>query len=225
MTKPRKAQMSLDSTPYYYCSSSCNKKTFLSGIDEESNKNYDSRRIWIEERLKFLSTVFSIQHCALNVLAHHYHIILFIDQSKARSWSTPEVVRRWHQIFNGSPLSRKFLKDQALSDEDRTKLLDQVEIWRKRLMDISWYMRCANESIAREINKEEKSTGRFWEGRFKSKALNDETALKACLRYVAPNKQHASTLPFPNLGANKHAKSSRNKSRSERPLAQGTYNA
>ena len=198
MTKPRKAQMSLDSTPYYYCSSSCNKRTFLSGVDPETQKNYESRRKWIEERLEFLSSVFSIQHCALDVLAHHYHIILHIDQDAAKAWTTMEVISRWHKIFNGSSQSRRLLKGAPLSEEQQSELDKQVQTWRNRLMDMSWYMRCANESIAREVNREEKCTGRFWEGRFKSKALNDETALQACMRYVTPISRKVAAISMNN---------------------------
>ena len=47
-------------------------------------------------------------------------------------------------------------------------LKETVARYRDRLMDISWFMRLLNESIARQANQEDNCTGRFWEGRFKS---------------------------------------------------------
>jgi hypothetical protein len=48
-------------------------------------------------------------------------------------------------------------------------------------------MRFLTESLARVANREDKTTGRFWEGRFKMQRLLDEWAVAACLVSVALN--------------------------------------
>ena len=67
---------------------------------------------------------------------------------------------------------------------DRITLNETIKEYWRRLFDMSWFMRDLNEYIAREANKEDHWTGRFWEGRFKSQALLDESALLTCMAYM-----------------------------------------
>ena len=58
---------------------------------------------------------------------------------------------------------------------------------RQRLSDISWWMGRLSQKIAVRANHEDKCTGRFWEGRYKSQALLDEASILACAMYVDLN--------------------------------------
>jgi len=187
MPQSRKTQISLIDTPYYHCVSRCVRRSFLCGTDKYTGQSYEHRRGWVEERLLFLSSVFSISICAYAVMSNHTHVVVCVDKDMADSWSMKEVVRRWHQLYLGTLLSQKYQRGDALSKGEMISLEETVTIYRQRLYDISWLMRNLNEHIAREANKEDGCTGRFWEGRFKSQALLDESAVLACMAYVDLN--------------------------------------
>jgi len=162
MPQPRKNQISLINTPYYHCVSRCVRRSFLCGEDKFTGQSYEHRRGWVEERLLFLGSVFSIDICAYAVLGNHTHVVLCVDKYLAESWSTEEVVRRWHRLYQGTLLSQKYQRGDTLSKGELTSLEETVTIYRQRLYDISWLMRNLNEYIAREANKEDKCTGRFY---------------------------------------------------------------
>jgi REP element-mobilizing transposase RayT len=197
MPQPRKNQISLIDTPYYHCVSRCVRYSFLCGKDKFTGQSYEHRRGWVEDRLLFLSSVFSIGICAYAVMSNHTHVVVCVDKDLAENWSTEEVVRRWHQLYQGTLLSQKYQKGGTLSKGELISLEETVTIYRQRLYDISWFMRNLNEHIAREANKEDGCTGRFWEGRFKSQALLDECAVLACMAYVDLNPIRAKMDTMP----------------------------
>jgi REP element-mobilizing transposase RayT len=197
MPKPRKSLVSLDTTPYYHCVSRCVRRAFLCGDDTFTGKSFEHRRQWIEDRLLKLGSVFAIDVCAYAVMSNHYHVVLHINQPQALFWSVHEVIERWHQLFKGSLLSQRYLQGELSGKAEQNALSEKVEEWRERLMSISWFMRCANEPIAREANREDAVTGRFWEGRFKSQALLDEKALVTGMVYVELNPIRARMAETP----------------------------
>jgi hypothetical protein len=187
MPKPRKALVSLQDTPYYHCISRCVRRAFLCGQDVLTGQSYDHRRQWILEKLIELTGCFAIDCCGYALMSNHYHLVLFVDRDAAKDWSQDEVIERWQKLFKGSVLVDRYRSGQNLCRAEREVVDLLVSSWRERLMDISWFMRCINESVARRANQEDQCTGRFWEGRFKSQALLDEKALAACLAYVDLN--------------------------------------
>ncbi|WP_448570043.1 transposase [Thalassotalea ganghwensis] len=197
MATARQRQISLTDTPYYHCISRCVRRAFLCGEDNVSGKSYEHRRVWIEEKLLSLSKSFAIDVCAYAVMSNHFHVVLYIDQEAAKRWSTSEVLERWHHMFKGTLLTRRYMKEGQLEEYLMPSLLETVEVYRNRLMDISWFMRQVNEPIARQANREDGCTGRFWEGRFKSQALLDEAALAACMAYVELNPIRANIADVP----------------------------
>lgn len=197
MPKPRKALVSLEATPYYHCVSRCVRRAFLCGEDSVTGKSFEHRRQWIETRLFSLTKIFALDICAYAVMSNHYHVVLHVDRELAVSWSMLEVIEHWHNLFNGTVITHKHLNGEEMSRAELDVAYQLAELWRKRLMDISWFMRCLNEGIARESNKEDGCTGRFWEGRFKSQALLDEKALAACMAYVDLNPIRAGMAKTP----------------------------
>jgi len=144
-----------------------------------------------------LSTIFAIDIAAYAVMSNHYHVLLHINQHKATAWSERDVIEHWHKLLKGNLFSQKYLSGEPLHKAEKIVLDQVIEEWRNRLSSISWFMRCANEPIAREANNEDNVSGRFWEGRFKSQALLDEKALAACMAYVDLNPIRAKMAMTP----------------------------
>ena len=131
--------------------------------DKFTGQSYEHRRGWVEERLLFLSSVFSIGICAYAVMNNHTHVVvLCVDKDLAQSWSMEEAIKRWHQLYQGMLLSQKYQRGEKLSKNECISLDETVKIYRQRLYGISWLMRNLNEYIAREANKEDKCTDRFY---------------------------------------------------------------
>jgi hypothetical protein len=59
---------------------------------------------------------------------------------------------------------------------------------RRRLKDLSWFMKALRETIARRANHGDGVSGAFWDGRYRCRRLIDETAILICGIYVDLNQ-------------------------------------
>jgi REP element-mobilizing transposase RayT len=197
MTRPRNELISVQDTPYYHVVSRCVRRSFLCGVDHSTGKDYEHRRQWIEDRIRILSSLFSIDICAYAVMSNHLHIVLKLCPIQAQSWSNTEVVTRWLSLFKGPLLIQQWHAGETLCKAQHDAVNDMIEIYRTRLASLSWFMKCLNEPIARQANQEDKCTGHFWESRYKSQALLTEEALLSCMAYVDLNPIRADMAATP----------------------------
>lgn len=178
--------------------SRCVRRAFLCGDDPVSGESYEHRRQWIRDRLEFLASVFGIDCLTYAIMSNHIHLILRSRPDMVATWSDEEVARRWLRLFparrekDGSPAEP--------TDAEIASIVNQADVLgerRRRLSDISWWMRCTTEHIARRANREDECTGHFWEGRYKCQLVLDEASLLACAAYVDLNPVRAALAETP----------------------------
>lgn len=197
MTQPRNRLVSLEDTPYYHCVTRCVRRAFLCGKDPATGADRDHRRRWLVDRMRELTGIFAVDLCSYAVMSNHYHIVIRVNPRRAQQWAEKTVTYRWLKMYSGPDVVKQWLSGRNLTDGELEIVRATTVIWRKRLFDLSWFMRCLNEPIARRANVEDGCTGRFWEGRFHSQALLDERALLSCMAYVDLNPLRAGMAETP----------------------------
>lgn len=197
MTRPRKELVCINNTPFYHITSRCVRRTFLCGFDKHSGRNYEHRRQWIVNRIRLLSSIFTIDICAYAVMSNHYHLTLKLNPEEAKNWSTDEVIQRWLNIYKGPKIVQRYQAGESLTNEENITLKNTVREWRRRLTALDWFMKCLNEPIARAANKEDQCTGHFWQARYKSQSLPTTEAVLSCMAYVDLNPVRAGIADTP----------------------------
>ena len=173
----------------YHCINRCVRRSMLCGWDPFTQRSYEHRQVWLQHRLMFLASVMAIDIEGFCTMANHLHLIVRNRPDVAAQWSPEEIARKWLQLCPPhKPGSREVAETPSQADLDAIiNNPARVEQLRMRLSNPSWLMRFLTESLARVANREDQTTGRFWEGRFKMQRLLDEWAVAACLVYVDLN--------------------------------------
>ncbi len=185
MTYARSILIPKGSTGTFHCVSRCVRRAYLCGEDRLTGRSFEHRRQWVEARIHELAGIFGVAIWGYAVMSNHLHVVVQILPEAVSRWSNAEVVERWMRLYPRQDQSPEMRAEVLAGNAER------IEELRERLSNLSWFMRCLVEPIARAANKEDICKGRFWEGRFKAQSLLDENAVLAAMAYVDLNPVRA----------------------------------
>lgn len=175
----------------YHTWSRCVQRAFLCGEDPTTGRNYEHRRGWIKSLLKYLASVFAVDVGNYTVLSNHQHLIVRTRPDISAAWSDEEVAWRWLLAW---PSWRDNQWKREPTDEEIQDLLQQEEripVLRSNLASLSWFMARWKEPVAKLANHESHTKGHFYEQRFGSRELLDESSALCCNVYLDLNQVKA----------------------------------
>jgi REP element-mobilizing transposase RayT len=185
MTYARSILIPKGSAGTFHCVSRCVRRAYLCGEDRLTGRSFEHRRQWLEDRIHELAGIFGVAIWGYAVMSNHLHVVVQILPEVVSRWSNAEIVERWMRLYPRQDQNPEIRAEALVGNVERIKEL------RERLSNLSWFMRCLVEPIARAANKEDVCKGRFWEGRFKAQCLLDDNAVLAAMAYVDLNPVRA----------------------------------
>ena len=195
MARKRRAdEIDLNECRVYHVVSRCVRSLRLLSTDG------DGRKELCLQVLQSLTEVTAVQVAAFSLMDNHLHLLLRVDVEQAEVWTEQEVVERWlalHPVRNGyfEPVETPDGRVVELANEP-----ELVEATRQKLVSISQFMKELKQRIAQVANRDDGTSGAFWAGRFKIKAVRDEAQLLTTLAYIDLNPFAANICEKPEDG-------------------------
>ena len=127
------------------------------------------------ETIEHFNGIYYCEVAAFSVMGNHYHLVVRFEGE--REVSREELLARARLMYPGK-VARERIEGWSGEEWER---------YRRRLFDVSEYMRNIQAAFARWYNRSFDRRGRFWGERFKSVVLGDRRAVLDCLLYVELN--------------------------------------
>ena len=191
--RPRRDQVDHSVVSTYHCTSRCVRRASLLAATEDGLL---ARKPWIEARLRHLVSIFAIELDTFCIMDNHLHLVLTIRPDIVKEWSDEEVAERWLRYL---PPKKRGVEREATLEDIQSLVRDSARVasCRLRLCQLGEFHKAVKQPLAWLANREEKITGHFWEGRYKSRRVLDPAALLSTIAYVDLNPVRAGLVQTP----------------------------
>jgi REP element-mobilizing transposase RayT len=196
--RPRSQVIDETKVGVYHVWNRCIRKMYLFGADRYSGRDYTSRKALLQQRLQELSAIFAVDACVWAMLSNHFHLIVRNRPDLAQQYSDEEVAIRWWYLYperrdeQGRPAPPTPVEIRSIVETP-----GRIEVLRKRLSSISWFMKSLEEWLAKRINAMDKHRGHLWQDRYGCRNLLTEGAILVCSIYIDINEIQAGLAACP----------------------------
>lgn len=194
MTQPRGLIMPVGTNTAFRVTSYCTRRLPLFGM------KWAHRKDWVGEVAGELLRHFRIELYVYAVLTNGLHLVLRPRADLVAELDAEQIARSGHATMpvRGGPRNSALPMDRSLLEQMSETAAWQKE-YRQRLGSVSWFMRCLKQRIAQRANREDGSSGHFWDARFASSPLADASAVLAAMVQVDALPYLAHEMEAPGL--------------------------
>ena len=132
--------------------------------------------------IRGLSSVYLVEVFGFCIMGNHFHLL--VRMKEHGSYSDEEIKGRLEAYYKNR-------------DDNRVITDGQIPYLRRKLSNLSEYVKELKQRFARYYNKRHGREGFFWNGRFKSVIVEDGDALVNCLAYIDLNPVRANIVERP----------------------------
>jgi hypothetical protein len=170
----------------YHCWSECVRRAWLCGRDEETGKDYEHRRGWVEDLAEQFAGLLALEVGFFAVLVNDLQFVLRTRPDLVDQWSDEEVVTRFMRFARLVKSADGRTYEEPTEEEIQERMGDPEKVARYRevLWHPSAFMGGLEESISRRGNREDGCKGHFWADRYGCRRLDTLAAVFLCALYI-----------------------------------------
>ena len=183
MARTARVKSTGEGTAYYHLMSRASNRQFLFSKSAAKDRLMDiTRRAAEFSGVKLL---------AVTVMDNHFHILCSVTR-KNKPVAQEEIIRRVG-VLKGEKAAKMLTEHlERLSAAGFTSMLEaELDGYRRRMGDISAFMKTMKELFAVWYNREYRYCGSIWSGVFKSTMVESGRYLEYCRRYIMMNPVRA----------------------------------